>query len=65
LKNRVLRRIMGHNGNKTMRQKMAHSLMIYAAKYYWDDQIKEGEMGRICSKYGEERIAYKTLAKIS
>jgi hypothetical protein len=31
------------------------------ASYYYGDWIEEGEMGRICSRYGEMRTAYKDL----
>jgi hypothetical protein len=34
---------------------------VLFAKYYSNDQVKEDEMGRICSMHGEKRNAYMIL----
>jgi hypothetical protein len=33
--------------------------------YYWDDQIKEDEMGKACSTHGEMRHSYKIFVEKS
>jgi hypothetical protein len=34
---------------------------VLFTKYYWGDQIKEGEIGRACSTHGQMRNAFKIL----
>jgi hypothetical protein len=41
---------------------MRSFITLRFAKYHYNDQIKEDEMGRICSTNGEKRNAYRILA---
>jgi hypothetical protein len=37
------------------------SFIICTHQIYWDNQIKKGEMGMVCSMHGGNRKAYKVL----
>jgi hypothetical protein len=34
---------------------------VLSAKYNYNDQVKEGVIGRVCRPHGEKRNAYKIL----
>jgi hypothetical protein len=37
--------------------------LVLFAKYYWNDHVKEYEMGRACSTLGDERNGGKARRK--
>jgi predicted RNA-binding protein YlqC (UPF0109 family) len=67
--NRVLRRIFGPKGDEVtggwrkLHDEELHNL--YSSPNIMNFQVKEDEMGRVCSKNGEKRNAYKILVRKS
>jgi hypothetical protein len=39
------------------------SFSVIFAKYNEDDKVREDEMGRACSTYGEKRNSYRVLVE--
>jgi hypothetical protein len=38
---------------------MVSFIFVLLVKYNWNDQVKEGEIGGVCKRHGENRNAYR------
>jgi hypothetical protein len=56
--NRVPRTIFGPKRDEMM---VGRRKLVRFAKYNWNDQVKEDEMGRACSMNRKKRNAYRIL----
>jgi hypothetical protein len=50
--------------NRRLEKTARRFLLVLFSRYYYKDQIKQGENGGACGKHGEMRYAYKILLGI-